>query len=250
MAITTFKYLRTENLGDAVQSLAFFRLLPEHSLITRDKPEVSSVEGSFIGYGFLDDRWKTVEAEKHAYCGVHTSTDSTAQRLVQTPDVLLHPVGARDPISMEKIKSFGAASEFVGCATLTLDKYDGPRDQSIAVDFPEQVPIPRHFTQLTHKIQLDLSWEDQLIKAQEYLDTYKTAKEVWTSRLHVLLPCIAFGTPVRFFPKSGYWEDSRLSIARYLGVDKARGPEVFQDKGLSQVYQEYLTDLLVRLDEK
>jgi hypothetical protein len=42
---------------------------------------------------------------------------------------------------------------------------------------------------------------------------------VYTSRLHVALPCLAFGTPVWIAnPSRGAWRPSRFSLLEQLGI--------------------------------
>jgi hypothetical protein len=41
-----------------------------------------------------------------------------------------------------------------------------------------------------------MTWAEQWRRAAELLAIYRTAERVHTSRLHVALPCLAFGTPV------------------------------------------------------
>ena len=65
------------------------------------------------------------------------------------------------------------------------------------------------------------------------MDTYRRAESIYTSRLHVLLPCIAFGTPVALthIPKG---EDARFSLASYLGVKVGDPPKVYTDTPVVQ----------------
>lgn len=67
--------------------------------------------------------------------------------------------------------------------------------------------------------------------AQERLDEYAQAKLVITSRLHCVLPCLAFGTPVIFIHKN--LDDPRfaglLSYFHHYSVDKILSDEEMVD---------------------
>jgi hypothetical protein len=56
--------------------------------------------------------------------------------------------------------------------------------------------------------------EQQWFKALRCMETYRKAERVHTSRLHVFLPCLAFGTPVRFVGPV----DKRTSILKELDI--------------------------------
>jgi len=55
--------------------------------------------------------------------------------------------------------------------------------------------------------------------ALERLDLYKTAEAVYTSRLHVALPCLAFGTPVYVKNPKDAWHAKRFTILTHLGLE-------------------------------
>src|SRR5262249_25485175 len=64
----------------------------------------------------------------------------------------------------------------------------------------------------------DMSWADQWKAALERLDQLRRAELVYSRRLHVILPCLAFGTPV-VFPLSQYrdlFDKSRLDLLHTL----------------------------------
>jgi hypothetical protein len=88
------------------------------------------------------------------------------------------------------LKEFGLDSMFVGCASMTFPRYDGPREGVLSVDFDG--PGARR----THFIDEDSTWCEKWDVATSLLGEYRTAKVVYTTRLHVALPCLAFGTPV------------------------------------------------------
>jgi hypothetical protein len=101
--------------------------------------------------------------------------------------------GVRDPATLARTAGRSPRVDFVGCATLTLDPYKSPRRGSYAVDLPT---ADRRATPLTHRVPRGMTWPEQWTRAGEVLAAYRTAERVYASRLHVVLPCLAFGTPV------------------------------------------------------
>ncbi len=125
------------------------------------------------------------------------------------------PIGVRDPYTHNLLRANRIASTIVGCATLTLPRYCGPRAGRLSVN----VSVPGT-TLLTNAIA-NLSWTDQWRLAIHRLDELRRAEVVYTSRLHVLLPCLAFGTPV-VFPLAAYegtGEKERLTLFDALGCE-------------------------------
>jgi len=64
-----------------------------------------------------------------------------------------------------------------------------------------------------------MSWPEQWAAAVERLDQLRKAEIVYTNRLHVVLPCLAFGTPVVFpLDEFDHVENKqRLSLLGELG---------------------------------
>ena len=127
------------------------------------------------------------------------------------------PIGCRDRITSELLKSLGVNAYFSGCLTLTFDKRDKKDTQNkiFIVDVPEKAlnKIPVHIRKeseiRTHKIKLkNFSSQDEIITEFEkqsgcLLEEYKNnAKLVITKRIHVAMPCIALGIPVVFIHKN------------------------------------------------
>jgi polysaccharide pyruvyl transferase len=148
-------------------------------------------EYPFIVNGWLGEGAEESEETQAVFAGVHLAkNESRYLRWMKSNNKV---VGARDPYTVGLLNSLGQRSKLVGCATLTLPKYTGPRMGTYTIDV---APQPGSVS-LTQKIG-DLSWHDQWILANARLDKLKTANLVYTSRLHVVLPCLAFGTPVVF----------------------------------------------------
>jgi hypothetical protein len=102
-------------------------------------------------------------------------------------------IGARDPYTNALLERCGISSSMIGCATLTFDRYRGARSGRFSVD----AGYYEGTVQLSNSIG-SLTWSEQWNAAVEQLDLLRRAELVYTTRLHVALPCLAFGTPVIF----------------------------------------------------
>jgi hypothetical protein len=187
-----FGYRGTSNLGDAFQTIALCRLLGDRCLaVLRDSPlpqdsaALPLIANGWLGYYPYHEDANTI------FAGVHLASHhfSFARWLRRSP----HPAGARDPYTSGLLKLFAIPFEMTACATLTFEPYRGPRQGRYAIDAgsPTTDTIP-----LTQFIPAQLSWPEQWHAALVRLDLLRRAEIVYTSRLHVALPCLAFGTPV------------------------------------------------------
>jgi hypothetical protein len=198
-------YKGTGNLGDAMQTLALRRLLPDAAVwFGKDSPS-----GLFVVNGWLgrEPYWTTTRA---VFAGVFLSPHAPRHAdWAATCDHL--PIGARDPFTYETLARKGVPVELIGCATMTLPRFTGPRSGEL--HFDDDTPCC-----MVNSIPFDMPWEDQLILAECRLDQLKRAAVVYTKRLHIALPCLAFGTPVKW-SKSGDYAQERFSLLDAIGDD-------------------------------
>lgn len=233
------KYGFTENLGDAIQTIAALqcldRVVPQHThvdFVDRDNP--LQFVPLILANGFLDYRWRPQPA---VFCGVHCADKYTARNVYA---MTRSPVGARDPYTRDLLVEQGADAEFIGCATLTFPRYTGPRRGLWAVDCMAVAGT----TAITHRIARDMPWDQQIEMAYRQLSRYECAEAVWTSRLHVLLPCIAFGTPVCLTRVACA---RRFGIADILGVEHGGEPRIYTCDDMARLYELWLVDSYFRL---
>lgn len=242
--IRLHSYHGTQNLGDAIQSLALLRLCKElrpdleYGWVDRDGWHDIGME-PVLANGWLGHDW--CSQPNSIACGIHLSTPEIASRLgCYRAD---SDIGARDPATHDMLSKLVFPSEMIGCATLTLPRYEGGRMGSWKVDsdFP-----PIHVPSYTHLIPDWLPWEDQMTVAERSLSVYQTSREIFTSRLHVLLPCIAFGTPVALthIPPN---EERRFSLAKYLGVEVGNEPKLYDASELAAKFRAFTLSALNRL---
>ncbi len=202
-----FIHQGTGNLGDAIQTIALCRLLgPDCVGVYRDRPipefgsEIPLVANGWLGYQ------RPNLASSAVFAGVHLARHEAAfaQWIAQSPS----PAGARDPFTQGLLGTFGVPSEMIGCATLTFPRYRGARQGRMAVD-----AVGPDAEAFSNQI-LNLDWPTQWAMAVALLDRLRRAEVVYTSRLHIALPCLALGTPV-VFPAAAFeaaGEKQRLSL--------------------------------------
>ena len=206
-------YRRTTNIGDAIQTVAMARLLGGTCAgVYRDSPipdlylDVPFVVSGWLGWG------SPVDGGNCIFAGVHLGhREPDYVRWIRESG---RPVGTRDEYTKRLLACNNVSSEAIGCATLTFPRYTGPRRGRLSVDVE-----PVEGTQLETSVIPNLSWADQWGLALHRLDQLRKAEIVYTRRLHAILPCLAFGTPV-VFPFREFrdlFDKTRLSLLHDIG---------------------------------
>lgn len=198
------------NLGDHIQTLAILQHLKVQKLVFRDhrhnEPHLTLVANGWMTHGqFPSDH----DFAKIVYAGVHIAPKIRGEQLIQSLRGLL--VGARDPETAAYLTAHGVSSTLCRCPTLTFPRYTGIREGVYCVDLEEKLyqRVCRQYshlgavTRLTHDLprvkpaefNMDTAMQE-LNRAHDMLCLYEKARLVVTHRIHVALPCLAFGTPV------------------------------------------------------
>nr|QBK89084.1 MAG: glycosyl transferase family 8 [Mimivirus LCMiAC02] len=114
------------------------------------------------------------------------------------------PIGCRDLKTEKKLKEKGVDAYFSGCLTTTIDFYKWKKstDNVYCVDTKINDNKAIKVTHM-HSKWKDISYKKGLYDALDLLKKYKTSKQVYTSRLHCYLPCLAMGVPAEFISPSG-----------------------------------------------
>jgi hypothetical protein len=225
-------YNGTKNLGDIIQTIALTQHFGNLQTIAVPRHTLKNLQlGPLLIVNGYHCRRQEVPIKQipAIFAGVHFSLHPQFSWAQQTNTI----IGARDPYTYRKFCRINKRmlreerkrlrsekrnppqtiqSQFIGCATITFNKYSGPRSQILSVD------LDGPGTQLSHAIRKGLSLIQQWELAIERLKLYRTAQEVHTSRLHVALPCLAFGTPVRIVPSESPEAQRRFSILNAWGI--------------------------------
>lgn len=214
-AFAIFRYQGTRNLGDAIQTIALSRLLPGALFGIDRGTGVGPKDVPWVLNGWLGDNRLPVESGRCVFAGVFVAHHHNLPWLARSTA----PVGARDPSTCDLLTAHRIAAEMIGCATLTFPRHDGPRTGTYAVDVAGAPQLPRGVQVLSHSIGTGLPWREQWSQALHALELYRRAEIVHTRRLHVALPCLAFGTPVVIHDPGDVMEAKRrFSLLRALGV--------------------------------
>lgn len=208
--IPIISYHGTRNLGDAIQTVALMAAVrkldkkAKFDFVRRD--HLSAYHGPTL---LVNGYHRSGEERGHHpahFIGIHADPNME-QWLWRCRGF----IGARDPWAHEWMKSKGLPSQLVGCATMVaFDRYTGTRHGDYEIDIAPDQPI------MSQDIPEDWNWDMQVVMAKLRLQMIKTAASVVTSRLHIALPCLAFGTPVQLLMTGGELE--RYTIAQELGL--------------------------------
>ncbi|MEZ5400124.1 MAG: polysaccharide pyruvyl transferase family protein [Bryobacteraceae bacterium] len=185
-----FIHRGTGNLGDAIQTIALCRLLGKPCRgVYRDSRY--PVDGPLlVANGWLGHRGPD-RFPPALFAGIHLAWHEGA--FTEWMRRSEFPIGARDSYTKSVLGPYGIGAEMAGCATLTFERYQGARRGRYSIDAREAPGA----VALTNEIG-NLAWPKQWTRASELLELLRRAELVYTSRLHVALPCLAFGTPVIF----------------------------------------------------
>ena len=282
-------YKNSYNLGDEIQSIAAMQYLPHIDYyIDRDSAEIIPVSNTkdeenekirVIYNGWFDGQYchfppnPRIEPLFISFHVNETDHSNDTYYDVLTPEkdfkslvskrefwLRFEPVLCRDTSTVEKFTRSKILAEFSGCLTLTLKNPSTIRgDNIVVVDTDSMFPklyeelVPPHIhNQCIHLYQAIveiLPHEEKVELAKKHLQTIAGAKLVITSRLHTLLPCIAFGTPVIFI--HGDKKDIRFSGLDQFFIIYGEGDRIdFDDVSKHLVQDPHLNLLIQNLREK
>lgn len=235
------------NIGDQVQTIAMLRLIkkwlniwdivrsrrklvnvtPALATCPRDEEVNIHPDAMLLLYG-----WHMHKAASgryafppHTYRAIATSFHVSSEAIL-TPAAIeylrcIGPIGCRDLSTLRKLRSRQIPSFYSGCVTLTLPKTptDRRRYGSLAVDTVSPDPKACHLEMWTEGNRM-LTQRQMWIRAMCVLRLLRRTSIVYSSRLHVLYPCLAMGTRAVVQSPSGdtrqdwgapgRWETARL----------------------------------------
>lgn len=225
-----FEY-STENIGDEIQSIAARRFLPKVDYYV-DRDRLSSFSSDspvrLIMNGWYNrnpESWPPRSDSKiePLLVSMHVSQkDKQVVKSFLSSDSIEFlkkngPVGARDKSTEEFFSKHGIPSYFSGCVTLTLqrDPEIKKRDFILAIDVSKKVidAIKQRTNRPIVEISVYhfpyLSREERFFVAEYFLSLYQSAAAVVTTRLHAMLPSLAFETPVLLIKDNQKYEAKR-----------------------------------------
>jgi hypothetical protein len=195
---------RYSNIGDAMQTMALMDFIEKKYdiKITNFEDRSKMTENDMIINGW-HRHLKEKLPNNALYIGLHS--DRNMMKNI-SKDTL---VGCRDTFTISEVKKLPhLKSILTGCSTCTIPLYDGPRKGKA---------VYMHEDTETGVIPFD----EQIIICRNLLDELKTKELVTTNRLHIALPCIALGTPVKILKRE--FQPERYSIFEnhlFPGFDK------------------------------
>lgn len=221
----------TWNIGDEIQSLAARQFLPNVDVL---------VDRDALGGHRFDERTRLIMNGWWLHGEDWPPSDHNLRPLLTSMffdhrhpvvrDAVLSPsgrafleengpVGARDLDTLAFLEGEGIPSYFSGCLTLTLqrDPFIRTQDFVVAVDLPDNLldvlrkRCGREVVSLSSYHEPSLSTDLRFRLAELYLLLFQSASYVVTTRLHGLLPALAFDTPSLLVMAPGTFDERRFS---------------------------------------
>lgn len=195
-------YANTANVGDDIQALAVKRLLPKVDYFV-DREQIHSFQekAKIILNGWWThsiENWPPQSNLNPLFISMHIDKDFQSNFLSEKSLNYINKqeIGLRDYASFDFLNKNNFKKIYLSfCLTLTFQKYKGIRNNEVL--YVDAIGYENNMTHSDENLR-NLSVKERLKNAESFLERYKKAKLVITSRLHCALPCIAFGTPVIF----------------------------------------------------
>lgn len=223
----------TENIGDEIQSIAANRFLPKiNYYINRDtlskfksnnkKPIKLIMNGWYM---MSPENWPPIDkCILPLLTSIHIAKKydniSKAFRSKESIRYLSanSPVGARDRSTLDFLKENHIESYLSGCLTLTLNRnrFLKREDYILAVDLSQSAidyirkVTDRRVVTISVYHNPNMSQERRIKLAKYYLYCYQSAHIVISTRLHAILPSLAFRVPVVAIKEDGKYEHERF----------------------------------------
>lgn len=241
-------YVKTDNIGDDIQSYAAKQFLPTVDyVIDREALDTFDSHGEVVKaimngwYMYSKFNWPPTSSIDPLWVAIHISENDyfgIGERFLEGigGGYLRHyaPIGARDVSTMEILEKNHIPAYTSGCLTLTIPQFNDVQksDEVLLVDVDEESEniIRRIYSQeniqcTTHNIDAKIhskrSMNERVQRVEWTLRRYQGAKCVITSRLHCALPCLALQTPVFLIYKDEYAPriQSFLKLLHYSNIE-------------------------------
>lgn len=213
----------TQNIGDEIQSLATKRFLPKVDYyINRDDidstiPTIHNdlkliMNGWYIEKSTKDSKthWPPTNPNlQPLLVSIHVNDRNGSTNTFKSPESIeflrkFAPVGARDISTFEYFESLNIPTYFSGCLTLTLIPDKNIKKSNFILAAGVSDKVYQEILKRTKRpvIRIDTlhsghpSNEVRFKLAKYWLTLYQSAHCIVTTKLHVILPSLALGTPV------------------------------------------------------
>jgi hypothetical protein len=244
MKVASFAF-STPNLGDDLQVIAAATFLPRvDTLVDRealhkvelDEPHLvvmnswfQSAERTLFGLGWRKKRHAPSPSIDPLFYGFCVGRDRMLNGTWTPYLAARQPIGCRDRTSVDKLAALSIAAYWTGCITAFFGRHHAPIPQSersgiVFIDVAKEaeaafVPesLRKRATYLTNAVPEGMI-NDPLARMHHIArtcDALRRAEFVVTSRLHVALPCVSFGTPVVAIVRDG-----ATKLRRFSGFDE------------------------------
>ena len=236
-------YKDTDNIGDDIQTYAQKRFLPRIDyLIDRESlgmfiPNKKEMVSVIMNAWYMHNEiaWPPSPYINPLPISMHFSCNDRLKGGASYLDGLgreylksIAPIGCRDKETLKRLQKRKIDSYFSGCMTLTIKPFDGlnRKDYICLVDVDEDVfnkvnsVTKKKIFKITHDLvpsknnKLDI--DTRMQNVEKLLKKYQQASLVITSRLHVMLPCLALGTPVILVHPDYYERDRLDTFLKYV----------------------------------
>lgn len=162
-----------------------------------------------------------------------------------------YKVGCRDMKTTNKLKEMGVDCFFSGCLTTTIDFLEHEmKNQDVHVvdtrmTWNKDIKITSQMNPKWKNVDPSVGLHD----AFKILKNYSECKEVFTSRLHCYLPCLAMGVPVTFQSPEGDGRRTWGSPDRFEGLFDLKDNKDEFDRIRKNLLDYCLQEIKVRCDQ-
>lgn len=203
---------RLRNYGEDIQLLAIEKLyeymgIPYDEVVRITATELFTYDGDEylllpVNWPFWGSYSKLSDKIIPVYLGISALGDAITESMRFKQ---FEPIGCRDQRTFEICQRNGIAAYINGCISLTLPKREEAGDKVYIVDACEELLdyIPKDMKEnAVYKTHVFYNREiHETESAQIYEEYKKNARLVISSRLHCIIPCIAYGIPVVYAAK-------------------------------------------------
>ena len=228
------------NIGDEIQSIAAMRFLPQIDYyIPRERTDEFHSENSESVKMIMNAWWmwdkehfppsKDIDPLFISFFLRHRIRDDFMTNKVIDYFKQHEPIGCRDASTAKFMQEKGIDAYFSGCLTMTLLPNEKLKEKGgdyiLCVDVPEKMlkvikkRAKKPVYDVTRMMSPAFTSKNRLELAKFMLYIYHNAYCVITPRLHVALPCTAFGTPVCVLTTEKWKHEVLTRRGRFDGME-------------------------------